>query len=240
MLKFEKKLAEFDIKDLNDDNLDPAFVAKATDLLDKIKKGTLKDEEIAEADNELCNLFDELHDFEEVDDPKMTELQRANAVLQGKEAVNAAGSIDELQKVIAEYKDFMEVMDLAHVKIGSIQQKIDQENAKAETVNKIKLAVDSATSLDQLKEITKDFDDQNPQVVEIVNAKIAELKESAKQTEQNKNSEIQNKLLSKDSWTYGELRELGISPTGENMIVHGIKLDKVHLFKVYAVTGKIG
>jgi chromosome segregation ATPase len=196
MLKYQKKLDDFEIKSLDDEVLDAAFVVKAKELEQKIANKSLSDEEIEAIDNELCTLFDEVHDFEEVPSDEVTQLQRQNTILQGKQKVEKEKSIDGMLLLIDEYKDYPEVLETANEKLNSIQEAQKQAEEKKK-----------------------------------------EAEEKKKEAEQ-KQMTIQERLLSKKVWSYDELRELGIEPTGENMIAQGVVLNRRYMFLAYEVEGR--
>jgi len=225
MLEYQKKLKDvYQINDLSDDALDAAFVAKAKELHQKIENKSISEEEIREADQELVELFDELHEIEEVDDPKVTELQTQNTILKGKEAASAANTIEDLQKIAEEYKQFPEVVEVCNSKIEAIQKKSQAENELQQKVSGIK-------TIEELQEFAKELDDKNPKVVEIVNARINELKAE----KEGKSKSIKEKLLSQPVWSYDQLRAIGINPTGDDMVVEGVKLLRKYMFKAYEV-----
>ena len=128
MLKYQVKLSDYQIKDLSDDSLDPAFVAKAKELEEKITNKSLSDDEIAVIDEELCTLFEELHNFEDVPDEELTELQTQNTILKGKQAATEATTLEELQAV-AELKVKFKEMRLEQMDddVGYTKEKIELE-----------------------------------------------------------------------------------------------------------------
>jgi len=207
MLKYQKKLDDFEIKSLDDKVLDAAFVVKAKDFEEKIANKSLSDDEIDAIDNELCALFDEVHDFEEVPSDEVTQLQRQNAILQGKQKVEKEKSIDGIMLLMDEYKDFPEVLEAANEKLTVLQEAQTQAEAKKKEVEAKKKADEDARKAEEEK------------------IKLQE----------NQRMSIKDTLLSKRVWTYKELKELGIEPTGENMIVHGIALIRRYMFLAYEV-----
>ena len=209
MLKYQKKLDEFQIESLKDEALDPAFVEKATDFEGKIKTGVLTDEEISAIDDELCELFDKLHNFEDVDSQEVIQLQRQNTILQGKQKVDKENSIDGLKALLEEYKDFDEVTEIANEKLSILIVKQKEEQAKQKAEQSKKEAEEKARKAEEEK----------------------------KQKEINEKLSIQERLLKKRIWDYKELRELGINPTGEDMVCHNVILRRRYLFQAYEVEG---
>ena len=228
-LKYKEKLAEFDIKSLDDDNLDPAFVAKAKEFEEKLEKGSLSDEEITTMDNELCKDFDELHEFEEVDSPEFIEIRTQKTILEGKQKVESAGSVDELKSIADEYKDYEEVVNLAKDKAAKIQAEYDKKSEAEKAIADLKARIAGATDVTELKAIAEEHAD-NKEIVEMAKAKATELNEAA---QQQKVQTLKEKLQSKKTWTFGELTQLGINPTGDDMVVEGVQLERVYLFKAY-------
>ena len=210
MLKYQKKLDDFEIKSLDDEVLDAAFVVKAKEFEQKIANKSLSDEEIEAIDNELCTLFDEVHDFEEVPSDEVTQLQRQNTILQGKQKVDKEKTIDGILLLIDEYKDYPEVLEPANEKLNSLQEAQKQSEVKKKEAENKKKAEEQARAAEEAKK---------------------------KEAEQ-KQMTIQERLLSKKVWSYNELRKLGIEPTGENMIAQGVVLNRRYMFLAYEVEGR--
>lgn len=189
-LKYKLRLAHYKIEDLTDTCLDKAFVEKAKNFESALQKGTLTDEEIATMDSELCELFDNLHEFEDVDNEEVTQLKMQNTILAAKEAANNTDDLTILQELKTKYPDFPEILQYidGRAKVILAKEKVINDKNEADKV-KIKT--------------------------------------------------IQQKLLSKKDWCYNELLELGINPTGEDMIVEGVILKRQYMFKVYIMQGLV-
>jgi hypothetical protein len=228
-MKYKQKLAEFDIKSLDDDNLDPAFVAKAKEFETKLEKGSLSDDEIASMDDELSKDFDELHEFEEVESDDVIQLRRQNTILSGKQKIESVSTIDELKAIAKEYEDFPEVVEIATNKAAKIKAEYDKKTVAQKALEDLKASIQNATSVSDLKVIAEENAD-NKEIVDLAKAKAAELNQKQ---EQEKTQTLKQKLLSQKHWTYPQLIALGVKPTGNDMVVEGVKLNRVYLFKAY-------
>lgn len=232
-LKYKAKLDEFEIKDLNDPNLDPAFVAKAKEFEEKITKGTLSDLEIAEIDDDLCKIFDENHDFEEVDSEEVTSLKKQATITEGKREVENNNDLKVLSEITQKYEDYPEVKEYAEKKAAGIKAELTKKQ-QAENAHKDLLeSIENATELSQLKAIAEEYAD-NKQIVDLATEKAREIKA---ESEQKQKSDRAKTLLTKPEWNYQQLRELGINPTGDDMVVDGVVLERQYMFKAYNTKG---
>ena len=236
MLKYQNEMANYQITDLSDESLDPAFVAKAKELQEKITNKSLSDEEVAVIDNELCALFEELHNFEEVPDQELTELQTQNSILKGKEAASKAVTAEELQAVATEYAKFPEVIEITDVKITKIAEAANEASEADKEKVKKQAEVSQAKTLADLEAITKDYDNTIPWIVAMVQDRAKVIREEMKATEEINSKGLKEKILAQKVWSYEQLREIGVNVTGEDMIIEGVKLTRIWLFKGYEVS----
>ena len=214
MLKYEKLLKEWDL-DLDSDVLDKAFVEKAKKFQKQVANNELKDEEIKAADEELVQMFNELHEFEEESDPELVETKKKVFLLEAKTKIAEAETLDELEEIKKEYKDkFDEIEPVFTARFNKMKNKI------AEAINSA-----NADKLPGLLEKYKGYSE----LKKLIENRIKE------EEQKRKPSSLKETLLKKREWTYKELRELGIEPTGNDMIVEGLKLEKEYLFNIYSV-----
>jgi hypothetical protein len=215
ILKYQVQLDKYDIKDLTDPILDGKFVSKATAFEAARAKGTLSPEEIEATDTELCELFDKLHEFEEVDDSTVTQLKKQVLFNEVKSEANATEDLQELTAMVNKYKDYPELVTFIGTRAKGIQAELEKQ-AKDEAEAKAKEENETAEAQAKAK---------------------AEAERLA--AEAAKNNSLKTKLLAKEHWKYSELRELGIEPTDHDMVVDGVYLKQVYLFNVYQVKGTV-
>jgi hypothetical protein len=130
-LNYQKKLSNWNITDLTDPALDGQFVSKARTFEAALKKNTLSPEEIEATDNELCELFDDLHEFEEVDDSTVTQLKTQNLILAVKEQVNASSDLKELTDMANKYSDYPEILGFIDSRAAIVTVEIEKQNQEA-------------------------------------------------------------------------------------------------------------
>ena len=75
---FQKKLAEYGIKNLNSDTLDDKFVFEANKFLARVDAGNTSQDILASEDQKLVALFYELHDVSEEDTEELKALRADN------------------------------------------------------------------------------------------------------------------------------------------------------------------
>jgi phenylalanyl-tRNA synthetase alpha subunit len=204
-LKYQEKLTSWNIENLSDSALDGKFVSKATAFEASLKKGTLSPEEIEATDTELCELFDTLHDFEEVDNSEVTQMKEQILINEVKTQVQNCNDLTELTDLANKYGKYPEITRYIDVRVDQVKAEIAKEQKEA----------------------------QEKAEQEAEQAKAHQEKEK-KSAEANT---LKEKLLQKRDWTYDQLRELGITPSGDDMQVEGVILTRVYMFKAYKVTG---
>lgn len=164
-LNYQKKLTNYNITDLKDPILDGKFVSKARTFETAMAKGTLTPEEIEATDEELCKLFDELHEFEEVDAPEVDQLKTQNLILSVKEEANATSDLQELTDLANKYKSYPEIVAFidkrAEVVTKEIarqqeEEKLAKEKEEADKVTKEKIIEHTQNSL-QSKLLKKEY-----------------------------------------------------------------------------------
>lgn len=135
------------------------------------------------------------------------------------------------------------------------------EVTQLKTQNLILSVKEQAKACNDLKELTDLANKYKsyPEIVTYIDARTAELTELIKQQNEEaaakekaeKEAEeaakpdpgpaktLQQKLLSKQVWDYNELRGLGIEPTGDDMVVEDVYMERQYLLKVYKVKGLV-
>jgi hypothetical protein len=131
-LKFHAKLAEYDIVNLDDKVLNPGFVEKARAFELEIEKGTLTDEEIKTQDEELCILFEEVHEFTPVDSDEVNQLKTENYIHSVKEKVSEMTNLDELGTLITENQKHPELVEYINKRMDKVKKDIQDIADKAE------------------------------------------------------------------------------------------------------------
>lgn len=229
-IKYRQLMKEYEVTLENKDNvLDKAFVSKALDFEEKLKNNQLTDDEITALDNELVELFNTLHDFAEVDSDEIKAAEHKAAVAEAKAVIAESGTIEDLSILREKYNELSEVHPLIDSKIEKLQAKgqksKDEERAKLIDAGKKEIAAAKYDELQAMGEKYKEY----PELVAIINKRHADEKPD------NEQSKLKETLLQKKEWSYAELKALGINPTGNDMNVAGLKLEKEYLFSIYRV-----
>jgi glucan-binding YG repeat protein len=222
--EFEVKMKELDLA-LDNPVLDPAFVTKATDFKEKVKKHELSDDEAEAIDKELCAMLDQL-DVSEEDSEEVKKANLRKEQSDAKAEVLEAENEEQLHQLAGKFLHLPEIQKLIEKRLKTIQEKQTAEDQK-KIKDEAKEAIRTATyeMLPSLLESYKDY----PDLVKVINARI-------KDEDPSKNeSALHDKLLTKKEWSYAELQELGIKPTGNDMKVAGLKLEKEWFFNIYSV-----
>jgi hypothetical protein len=224
---------------LDHPGLDPAFVVKARAFEAKLSKGELTDEETATTDAELVELFSK-HDIIDEDSEELTAAKHREALAEAKADIAETASVDALTVLLAKYKDLPEVLPLIEKKIKTIQDakaKKDTDDLQAETqrkANELSATVEAGkkeiaeAKYEDLQKMGEKYN-AYPELVKIIKDRH-EAEKPGKDDE-----ELKQKLLTKSEWNYAALRAMGIAPTGNNMTVAGVKLEKEYLLEVYSV-----
>lgn len=203
-LQYQSALEKYDLN-LTTSVLDGAFVSKARKFEESLAKGILSPEQIAEQDEELLELFNTLHEFEDVDAEEVKQLKTENLIHSVKEQAANSSDLNELTELVNKYKDYPELVAYIDKRAEVVTELIEKQNLEAE---------ETARKDREAEELAK-----------------APLKEKTK------TDSLQTTLLSKQNWTYQELRELGITVTGDDMVIEEVYLQRQYLFKVYKVLG---
>jgi hypothetical protein len=230
-IEIDKTTLEPVIIDKNNDfKVDPAFTVMVKEFEGKLKKKSLTDEEIEAADAELIKQFGELHELSEEDSPELKKEKRKARILEGKDKISEAGTIEEIEKLQAEYGD---VADELQAFIDKRVEKInkaayDQQVQQAITQGKEEIKGAAYEDLPKLAAKYADY----PELVTAINARIE------KEKPEPKGKTLREKLAEakRQEWTYDQLRSIGITPTGEDMVVEGVFLERQYLLKIYKIT----
>lgn len=228
-IKYRELMKEYDVTLENKDEvLDAAFVSKATEFEQKVVNNELTDDEIKAWDDELVELFNK-HNLSEEDSEDVKNLKKAKEISDAKAEIAETETFEDLNKLQVKFKDLPEVLPLIAKKLDIIEKAVNktQEDNKAKFLTDAKAEI-AAAAYDQLQAMGEKYKD-HPELIEIVNKRHKEEKPG------NDDAELAAKLRSKKEWSYAALRELGINPTGDDMTVAGVKLEKEYLLAVYSV-----
>ena len=235
--KFEELLKEHKIKSLDDPNLVDVWVTKAKDFLEKVEDMT--PEEAVAADDELVADFQRLHPEELIDDPefvevkdqvkqnteRMNELEKKqrldNLREQAKKDIKAVEKVEDLEKMKANYGELPDVLELIDKKIEELKKPpipILDDKAKADKAKADKAKADKAKA-DKEKADKAKADKEKADKSKISRDKVITW------LRDNHNKSVD----------YEMLKKMGIKPTGDNMVIDGIKLLRRYYFKVYTI-----
>jgi hypothetical protein len=230
-IKYREKMKEYKVV-IDDPVLDPAFVSKAKAFEEKLKGNQLTDDEIKAADEELLKDFEELHSLEEDEAEEVKEANHKKDVAEAKVEITEAGELELLLSLKTKFKDLPEVLPLIDKKVEKLEKiKADEEDVAKD--NEIKFSQGaqkeiSEASFESLQELIGKYKDY-PILVESINKRIAEEKTGHEE------KTLKETLLAKKEWSYANLRALGVEPTGNDMTVAGVRLEKEYLFAIYSV-----
>lgn len=225
-ITYRHLLKEYNV-DLDNPVLDKAFVSKAKDFEEKLKNKELTDDEIKAFDAELVELFNTLHDFAEVDSEEIEKARKQKEFAEAKAAVSEAETIEDLQALETKFKkEFPELVPVIEGRITKLQKKQEKESMdQLFAVAKQEIAESAYDNLQAVGEKYKQY----PELVAIVNKRIED------ERPKNEQNELAEKLRSRKEWSYKDLRAMGVEPTGNDMTVAGVRLEKEYLLNIYAV-----
>lgn len=138
--------------------------------------------------------------------------------------VDNATSIEDLSNLkekYTHYPNLVKVIDDKIVVAKGSKQKEDKQTAESEVDN-----ANTPAALTKLKEKYAHY----PDLVKTIDKKIEGIKEAASKASKKTRAQT---LLAQKEWSYAELRNIGIVPTGEDMIVDGVLLEKQFMFLCY-------
>lgn len=232
-ISYRGLLKEYNLT-LQSDVLDPAFVQKANEFEEKVKNNELTDEEIKAWDDDLVKCFNDLHNFEE---EESAEVKAAKHKAEIAEAKNEIAEADSLKVLTALQKKFFHLTELAPFLEKRIE-KVQKAAADAEQNKFINDATEEIKTAEYagLPALLTKYKD-HPDIVERIQARIEKDKPA------DPRATIREKLANakKREWTYTDLKDIGINPTGDDMEIEGVYLQRQYLFKIYriiAVDGK--
>jgi hypothetical protein len=226
-MEYKKLMEKWEVK-LDNPDLDPAFVQKATEFETKLKNNELSDDEIKAWDNDLVNCFNELHNFSEEESAEVLAAKRKTEIAEAKNEIAEAETLESLTGLQQKFAHLTELAPFIQKRIEKIQKvmETEQENKfSAEASAEIQGA--DYETLPSLLEKYKDY----PQIVKSIEARIeAEKPAPAQET-------LRDKLqkAKKREWSYGDLKAIGIEPTGDDMEIEGVYLERQYMFKVYKI-----
>lgn len=207
--------------------LDKAFVVKARKFEADLAEKKLTDEQIKETDAELLRILTEEHKFEEVDSDEVVKEKLRNRILEAKNKISEAESVEAIEALQEEYSDvYKELKEFIAKRIEKLQKAADSE-ARKKVVDEGSLEIEAADDdvLESLQDKYKDY----PELLKKISARIE--KRPAK------DKTLREKILDrkKRGWTFDELREVGVKVTGDDMNVEGIVFERQYGFKVYHI-----
>lgn len=222
--KYEKLMQEWE---MNMDNpiLDPAYVTKVKDFQTKLEKRSLNDDEITAWDNEICKMFVELHELREEDNPEMTKTKHRADMNELKNKIAEAETLEQVNALAGELENFPELQPFFDKRLDKLQ-KAAQSQQQAQVLQEI-----NSSPYETLPSLLEKYKD-HPDLVKSIEHRIEKEKPQPK-------DKTKRELLSeakKREWTYDELRAIGITPTGDDMEVEGVYLQRQYMFKVYRIT----
>lgn len=225
--EYKKLMKEYNVT-LDNVVLDPGFCSKVTEFEEKLKNNQLTDDEMKAWDAELVELFN-AQPHEEVDSEELKDVKHDKDVANAKAEIAEAETIEALTALQNKYNSTLpEACELIPPKIAKLVKAAEKaENAKKEqfiTEAKKEIAAAKYDDLQAMGEKYKEY----PELVEIIKKRHADEKPDPVKT-------LKEILLSKKEWSYKELRGIGIEPTGNDMTVEGVKLEREYLLAVYSV-----
>jgi len=226
-MEYRKLMEKWEIK-LNNPVLDPAFVQKATEFETKVKNNELSDEEIKTWDDELVKSFNELHTFTEEENIEVKEAKHGKEVAEAKNEIADAETLETLISLQTKFAHLPELTDFIQKRIDKVQKATtdnQQEQFTAEAQAEIKAW--EYASLSDLLEKYKDY----PELISLIEARIEAEKPAPKA------ETLRDKLsgAKKREFTYEDLKAFGINPTGSDMEIEGVYLQKIYLYRIYKI-----
>lgn len=229
-IKYRELMTEYKVTLENEDKvLDKAFVSKALDFEEKLKNNQLTDEEITALDNELVELFNTLHDFVEEDSDEIKAANHKALLNEAKAAIAECGTIEDLAILREKYNELSEIEEIVEQK----KEKIIKQGQQAASLKREKLIDNAkkeiaAAKYEELQALGEKYKEY-PELITIIKKRHNDEKPG------NEEAKLKETLLSKKEWSYADLRALGINPTGNDMTVAGVRLDKEYLLTIYRV-----
>jgi hypothetical protein len=216
---------------LSSDVLDPAFVQKATEFETKIKNNELSDEEIKAWDDELVKLFNELHNFSEEESPEVKAANHKKDIAEAKNEIAEAETIEALTALQQKFAHLPELAPFIEKRIEKLQ--LAQKTAEQNKFISDAKEVIANTPYDNLPLLLEQPFKDHPELVKIIEARIEKEKPAPPEPET-----IRDKLQKarKREWSYQDLKDIGINPTGDDMTVEGVFLERQYLYKIYKIT----
>lgn len=223
-IKYRELMKECKIT-LDSDVLDPAFVSMAKDFEQKLAEKKLTDDQIEQMDNELVELFNK--NVVEEDSEEVVKARHDADVANAEKEIEKAKTSEVLNKLQEKFKESLpEVLPLIEQKLRDL--KSEEEKQATEKLMKLATKEIEDCPLDQLQALGEKYK-KYPELVKLINEKYN------REKPKNEQAKLAEKLRSKKEWSYKELEALGIKPTGNDMTVAGVRLEKEMYFNVYSV-----
>ncbi len=232
-IQYRSVLKENKVK-LTDEIIDPAFRTKAEDLEKKLAANALSDDEIKAADDELVKLFYELHNVSEEDSEELQREKLKSRTLEGKNKIAEAETIEEINALAKEYEDCPDLQTF----IEKRKEKLQKASQAAERTKFVTEATEEIKTAEykNLQSLLTKYKDE-PDLLKLVQQRIEKDKPADPPASK-------RDLLSKAhkrEWSYDDLRKIGIEPTGDDMEIDGVYLQRQYMlkiYKIYSVDGK--
>lgn len=221
--KYQDLMKEYKIS-LDSPVLDPAFVSKVQEF--ETKSAQLTDEELVIADQELCEMFTNLHELGEEENEETKKANRKAEIAEAKVEIAEANTLEELNNLAGKYIHLSDVQVMIEKKIKKLTDLKADEELK-QFIDQASQAISSA-KYEELSEMRALYE-AYPDLITAIDKRLDE-EAPAKQK-----SDLRTKLLEKREWDYNSLKAIGITPTGDNMTIEGVFLERQYLYKIYKI-----
>lgn len=250
---FRKRAKEFETKiqsnELTDEEIskeDEALVELFNDVHDFVVEDS-EDVKKVKLENLLLKAKADISKTDDLDTLEKLKLEY-------KESDEAVALIDKRIKDIEDYRTAesevakansvkeMEALKQKYTHFPNLNAKIDEKIVAIKT-NDAHQAIlqeisDASNSSEKLNNLKEKYASQ-PEILILVNDKIKNLHDKAKMEEDNRKQSLKQKLLSQQEWSYSELKGMGIKPTGDDMFVEGVLLERQYLLNIYKAKPEI-
>ena len=146
------------------------------------------------------------------------------AYTSAREEIDNTTDVEALNALKGKHTQYPDLVKAIEKKIIDLKAK-KKDQSKAEATQEVENAKD-IKSLNALKVKHSQY----PDLGKVIEKKILTLEESKKASSK---KTLKEKLLSQKEWDYSELKAVGINPTGEDMTVEGVFLERQFLLDIY-------
>jgi|WetSurMetagenome_2_1015567.scaffolds.fasta_scaffold185872_3 hypothetical protein len=208
--------------------LDPAFVVKARDFEAAIAEKRITDEEIQQTDKDLLEMLQKEHKFEEVDSPEVIKERRKNRILEARQKISDAETLEAINSLTEEYNDInKDLKEFIAKRVEKVRKAMDDAAASQFNAEALQVIEDAQDT--ELEGLLQKYAD-HPDLIKKIQARIAKIQVSPAET-------LRDKILSRKQreWSFSALKELGIPVSGDSFEFEGIYFERQYLFKVYHI-----